>query len=298
MKIMKKLALLGLFIAVLAPSALAAIVEKPVETKKTLSVGEVTVYDFGDIKLHAYATGDNMADECYVLESGEGLVLLESTAYKEHVAAFSDYVRSLGKPLAGALLSYHPNGYKSYGTIPVYATERALASWGEGGGVKALTDSFVQALGEAVAVDLPSKEGAEIVMVADDQPLTLAGMEFKILPTSDGEDYGVEIPAIKAVYRHMMGSKVHNILPSVAYIEAEIADLKGYQAKGYQLILTSHHTPEGPEAVAEKIAYLEKVRDLALTCKTKDDFISAVKAAFPDYAGEAYLGMSADALYH
>ena len=292
---MKKFLFVCALIGALASSAMAAVSEKPVLT--TVSFGDVTVYDYGDIKLHAYRTGDNMADECYVIESNAGLVLLESTAYKDNVGAFSGYVRSLGKPLAGAFLSYHSNGYKSYPETTIFATKKALASWGEGGGVKVLTDSFVQALGTKVATDLPGEADAKIRIVEEGQMLNVAGIEFKILATSDGEDYGVEIPAIKAVYRHMMGSKVHNILPAIPYIDAEIADLKGYATKGYQLILTSHHVPEGPEAVSEKIAYLEKVKEFAASCKTKDEFIAAVKAAFPDYAGEAYLGMTAGALY-
>ena len=255
----------------------------------------VDVYPFenGSIKLHAFGTGDNMNDYCYIVETPEGLVLIESTAYKSDVEALSKYIKALDKPLAGALLSYHPNGYKSYGNVKVYATEGALKSWAEGGSVWGLTQSFIQALGDTVAADLP--DSAEIL--TEGQTLRLAGLDFVILHESDGEDYGIAIPAINAVYRHMMGSKTHNILPAVPYIEAEIAELKGYQDKGYSLILTSHHAPEGKEAVAQKIAYLEKVLDLAKSCKSRAEFIEAVKAAFPDYAGEAYLEMSAGALF-
>ncbi len=258
-----------------------------------VSVGSMNIYNFDDIKLHAYGTGDNMNDFCYVIETPEGLVLIESTAYRENVNAFNDYVKSLNKPVAGALFSYHPNGYKTYGDIKIYATETALKSWGEGGSVKALTDSFVQVSGEKVADDLPGK--AEIISEGD--TIKLAGIDFKILHESDGENYGIEIPAINTVYRHMMGSKTHNILPALPYIEAEISELKNYQDKNYSLILTSHHAPEGKQAVNEKIAYLEKVLELAKNCKDKEEFISKVKEAFPDYNGEAYLEMSAAALF-
>ena len=118
-----------------------------------------------------------------------------------------------------------------------------------------------------------------------------------ILHESDGEGYGIAIPAMNAVYRHMMGSKTHNILPAIPYIEAEIAELKGYQEKDYALILTSHNAPEGLYAVGEKIAYLEKVLELAKSCRDKDEFSAKVKEAFPDYNGEAYLGMTAGALF-
>ncbi|MBQ3646216.1 MAG: MBL fold metallo-hydrolase [Synergistaceae bacterium] len=259
-----------------------------------VSVGDVNVYNFdGGLKLHAYSTNDNMNDHCYVVETPEGLVLIESTAYKENVNALNDYIKSLGKPLTAALLSYHPNGYKTYGEVKIYATENALKSWGEGGSVNNLTKSFIQALGDKVADDLPEK--AEIV--EEGQTLNLAGIDFKILHSSDGEDYDIEIPAINTIYRHMMGAKTHNILVSVPYIEAEIADLKNYQAKNYSLILTSHNAPENQKDVAEKIAYLEKVLQLATSGKNKDEFLAGVKAAFPDYNGEAYLEMSAGALF-
>ena len=262
---------------------------------ETVKAGNMEVYNFDNIKLHAYATGDNMNDYCYLVETPEGLVLIESTAYKENVNAMAEYIKSLGqgKPLTAALLSYHPNGYKSYGDVKIYATKNALKSWAEGGSVWGLTQSFIKALGDKVAEDLP--DSAEII--EEGQTLTLAGIEFKILHESDGEDYGIEIPAINAVYRHMMGSKTHNILPAVAYIESEIAELKDYQAKNYALILTSHNAPEGKEAVSEKIAYLEKVLELAKSSQNREEFISGVKAAFPDYNGEAYLEMSAGALF-
>ena len=281
---MKKIFAASLAVMLMASACLAS----------GISVGNMSVLNFdGGIKLHSYATGDNMNDYCYVVETPEGLVLIESTAYRENVSAFAEYIRSLEKPLMGALFSYHPNGYLSYGDLIVYATENALKSWQEGGSVWNLTQSFIQVAGDKVAEDLPSGAG----IIKEGQTLKRAGLDFVILHESDGEGYGIYIPAINAVYRHMMGSKTHNILTSQAYIEAEIAELKGYQEKGYSLILTSHHAPEGKEAVAEKIAYLEKVLDLAKTSKSREDFISAVKAAFPDYGGETYIEMSAGALF-
>ena len=264
------------------------------KTEKKLTLGTVTVYDFGEVKLHAYNTGDALADEFFALESNEGLVLLESAAFKDNVEEFSGYLKSLQKPLAGQLLSYHPNGYTAY-DAPVYATEGAVRSWQKGGGVYALTDKFIQGFGaDKVAPELP--ETANIVKAGD--TLTLAGMTFRILETPDAEgNYGVEIPAINAVYRHMMGSDVHNILPAFAYIDAEIASLEECQRKGYALILTSHYAPEGQDAVAKKLDYLKKVKELARTCKAKDEFVAAAREAFPGYQGDGYLEMTAGFLF-
>mgnify|MGYP002298226571 CR=1 FL=1 len=285
---------IGLTPAVVSASMVQA--DIPAGNLHKLEIGTVTVYDFGKVKLHAYNTGDPLADEFYALESKDGLVLLESGAFKANVSEFDAYLKSLKKPLKGQLLSYHPNGYSTYDSkAPIYATEGALASWGEKGGVRALTNNFVQGFGaEKVAADLPSTA----VIVKPGETVKIAGIDFKILATSDVEgNYSVEIPAIKAVYRHMMGSNVHNILPSVDYIDAEIADMKKYQQEGYKMILTSHYVPEGQTAVAEKIKYLRKIKELVFASADKESFIKNVKEAFPDYEGVNYLEMSAGMLF-
>ena len=123
----------------------AAVSRQPLVSVQKLNHGEVTVYDYGNIRLHAYKTNDVLSDECYVVEGKGGLVLLESAAFKENVQEFDRYIKSLKKPLKGKLLSYHSNGYNTYADAPVYATEKALASWGENGGVTVLTNNFVKA---------------------------------------------------------------------------------------------------------------------------------------------------------
>ena len=253
-----------------------------------LAAGSVTVYDFDGIRLHAYASGDPLADECYALESDEGVVLLESTAFTANNEAWRAYVDTLGKPLAGAIMAYHPNGSDTEG-LDIYATENALANWGEGGNIRALTDSFTAAFGDALEASLPAE--AKIVSMGD--TLTLAGMDFII--REEGDDaFGVEIPAINSVYLHMMGSDVHNVLTSAGHIDAFIAELESFR---YALVLTGHYAPEGEEAVRTKISYLNTVKELAASSADADAFIQAMNTAFPDYSGANYLDMTAGFLF-
>ena len=162
--------ILSLGLALTAATA-AAEADMPAETTKALSVGSVTVYDFGDIKLHAYNMGDALADECYLLESDEGLVMLETGAFTDQLNAWKGYIDGLDKPLAGALLAYHPNGIEVFGDIPVYATEKALSNWGKGGSIRGLTDGFVATFGDGVAANLPTK--ANLIKTGDKVTLAL-----------------------------------------------------------------------------------------------------------------------------
>jgi hypothetical protein len=94
----------------------------------------------------------------------------------------------------------------------------------------------------------------------------------------------------------MVGSNTHNILPSVGAIDAMIAQMKNIQAKNYGLILTSHDIPRTIEVAEEKIAYLERTKAIAASSRNAEEFTQAMKAAFPNYYGENYLGMTAAAL--
>lgn len=285
---MKKFAalLMTLMMLTLAVSALA---DAPTPTSVELSAGTVDVYDFGEIKLYAYLSGDALGDVAYAIETSEGIVMIESTAFAANNEAWKACVGSLDKPVVAKLMAFHPNGSDTYLADLPYATENALANWGEGGDIRALTDSFVAIFGDAVASDHPVD--AQIVNFGD--TLNLAGIDFVIRNEGDAA-YGIEIPAINCVYIHMMGSACHNILTSIAHIDAFIAELSAFD---YDLVLTGHNAPEGKDAVAAKIAYLENVKAIAADSADAASFMEAVNAAYPEYAGANYLEMTAGYLF-
>ena len=123
----------------------------------------------------------------------------------------------------------------------------------------------------------------------------LAGVDFEVIDR--GESYDLAIPSMNVVYTHMLGKTTHSILTSAEHIEAFLQMLKEYQAAGYAMILTSHGGPEGQDAVAEKISYLNKTKEIMQQSKTADEFKANMKAAFPAYDGENYLDMTAGFLY-
>lgn len=269
-----------------------ASLKTPHITQEQLADGQVTIYDYGRIKMHAYQTKDALGDECYVFETKQGLVLLESTILKKDISAWQGYIKNLNKPVVGALMSYHPNGFADYKQAPVYATEHAVTSWQKGGGIYAIVGNLTKMFGDSADPAMPGN--AEKLSVG--KSINLAGIKFNIIDAGD-DAYSVEIPEIHAIYRHMMGSDVHNILVSKAHIATELQTMKNYQKKNYAVILTGHYVPEGQAAVAKKIAYLETLQKLADTCTTANEFISAVEKAFPDYQGKNYLQMTAGFLY-
>ena len=123
-----------------------------------------------------------------------------------------------------------------------------------------------------------------------DGKIVIAGIELQIVDKSYGFD--IILPQIKAIYTHMLGHDCHSIVAGENHAKAIIAEFKEYLAKGYDLILTSHYTPEDLKDVKTKIAYLEELTNIAKSCTNGNEFKSKVKALYHNYSGENYLDMT------
>lgn len=252
-------------------------------TTVKLSQGEVHVYEFDGLRLHAYQTGDPLADEVFVVEKAGQFVVLESPCFVDSIAALSGYLE--GKTVAGMLVSYHGAGASFLPQAPKYATANAV-DYTENGGGKALISQFSAAFGSAFDSGIHT-----ITHVVGEGPVTIGGIEFIIRPTAEAFD--VEIPQINAVYTHMLGHDCHSIVAGPSHADGMIAQLKDYIRKGCDLVLTSHYTPEDLKDAQTKIDYLEELKTIAASCGDGGAFKEEMKRRYPAYSGENYLDMTA-----
>lgn len=248
-----------------------------------LSKGEVNVYDFGEVKLHAYKTNDFIDDEVFIVEKGGKTVVIESPCFFDNCAELAEYLAPFKNE--GIFVAYHGAGASFLPDVPKYATQNAV-EYSENGGGKALIDNFTGAFGDAF-----DKSIHKITNVIGEGKITVGGIDFIITQTADAFD--VEIPGINAVYTHMLGHDCHSIIAGAAHADAVIAQLNDYINKGYGLILTSHYTPEDLKDAQTKIDYLKNLKTIAAGCKSADEFKTKVNAEYPNYSGANYLEMTA-----
>jgi len=256
----------------------------------SLKKGEVHVYDFGGVTLHAYKTNDFLSDEVFLLVKNGNAVVIESPCFTESIQEFSDYIDTLQVNVAGKLLAYHMAGATFLPDAPVYATRNADAYSHEGGG-KTLIDNFTGAFGESFNSTIHTvtnhiKEG----------PVTIAGIDMNIIPTADAFD--IEIPEINAVYIHMMGHDCHSIVAGEGHVDALVAQLDSFIKRGFALILTSHYIPEDLKDAGTKAAYLNDLKAIAKGGKDAATFKEAVRSKYPGYSGENYLDMTTGFFFH
>ena len=249
------------------------------------SKGEMHVYDFGAVKLHAYQTHDPIDDEVFLVEKAGKVVVIESPCFRDNIAELTAYLTDRGLEPAGMLVAYHGAGATFLPHVPKYATQNAVDYSAQGGG-KTLVDGFAAAFGEGFD---PSIHPVDHILT--EGPVTIGGVRFVIHPTPDAFD--VEIPEINTVYTHMLGHDCHSIVAGAGHADAMTAQLEGYIARGYTLILTSHYTPEDLKDAQTKIDYLKELKAIAAASGDRESFKAAVQARYPAYTGENYLDMTA-----
>lgn len=252
-------------------------------TSVKLEKGEMNTYDFGRVKLHAYKTNDFIDDEVFIIEKDGKAVIIESPCFFDNIQALTEYLKNVA--VEGMLVAYHGAGATFLPQVPKYATANA-AEYSQTGGGKALIENFTGAFGEVFD---PSVH--KITHVIEAGKVTIGGIDLVIKQTGDAFD--VEIPEINAVYTHMLGHDCHSIVAGAGHADAMIAELRGYIAKGYDLILTSHYTPEDLKDAQTKIDYLENLKKIAAAAGNADAFKAEVQRQYPAYSGENYLDMTA-----
>ena len=242
------------------------------------------------IRKQRYATGDALADVAYIVEGKDELIGIELPAFTASLKAWQKYIKTLGKPMHSIFICCHPAGASYIKGMNVYGTEGAQKSI-----VSGSTGATTQGLFAAFGADFHGGDDTAAITNTVSGKVQLAGVDFEVIDC--GESYDLAIPSMNVVYTHMLGKTTHSILTSAAHIEAFLQMLKEYQAAGYAMILTSHGGPEGQDAVAEKISYLNKTKEIMQQSKIADEFKANMKAAFPAYDGENYLDMTAGFLY-
>ena len=258
-------------------------------TYKTIALekGEINLYDFGQIKLHAYKTNDFMDDEVFIVENNGVAVIIESPCFYDNIAELTAYVN--GMEIAGILVAYHGAGASFLPNAAKFATQNA-ADYSQNGGGKALVENFKNTFGDVFDSSIHP-----ITHILQEGKTTIGGVDFVITQTADAFD--IAIPAINAVYTHMLGHDCHSIVAGAAHADQLIAQLKEYIRTGYDLLLTSHYTPEDLKDAQTKIAYLENLKKIAASCADAESFRAEVEKQYPAYSGKNYLDMTAGFFY-
>ena len=168
--------------------------------------------------------------------------------------------------------------------MPAYGTASSVAYNTNGGGA-GLVANFQKAFGEVFDAGL-----CPVDHVMEEGEVEIAGIRFVVKPNA--EAYDLEIPELNCVYTHMMGHDCHSIVAGCPHADGIISQLNYYIRRGFDLVLTSHYTPEDLKDAKTKVAYLTALKEIALICDSADEMRQKLQAQYPNYSGLNYLDMT------
>ena len=263
------------------------------ETNIQLEKGNVQVFDYGKVKLHAYQTKDMMNDYVLILEKGRKAVMIESPAFWDNFDELRTYLADNKLKVDAILPSYHPLGAtfidtKELADMDVYFTQHVLDYWEKGFG-SVMKAGIPKAFGDKV-----DKSFYQPTVMLEEGETKVAGIKMLISKSYDGFD--IEIPEINTVYVHILGHDTHSEILGHEHLESSIVNFKRYLDKGYSTFLSSHYAPETKADMETKVAYLEEMDKIVAKSHNADEFTTNMKAAFPDYK-EGYLPATVRAFY-
>ena len=249
-----------------------------------LDKGHVDVYTENGITLYAYQTRDLINDEVFILAKNGRGVVIELPCFHDNIRELTAFLRQEGITVEGKLVAYHAAGASFLPEVPAYGTASSVAYNTTGGGA-ALVANFHKAFGGSFDESL-----CAVDHVLEEGETEIAGIRF--LVRKNAEAYELEIPEINCVYTHMMGHDCHSIVAGCPHADGILSQLNYYLRKGFDLVLTSHYTPEDLKDARTKIAYLTDLNEIALASENADEMRAKVQAKYPHYSGQNYLDMT------
>jgi hypothetical protein len=250
-----------------------------------LQKGEILTYDFGKTKMYAYQTNDSFNDVVFILEKNKKRIVIEPPCFFENIKELEEYINSLNLTEICVIPVYHMMGASFLPNAKKYSTKRA-EKYGHLCEGKKMVDNFSKIFGEAFDNKLHS-----ITSYIKNGNIKIADIKMNIIGNSDAFD--IEIPEINALYMHMLGHDSHSIITGQEHAEIFIKQLENYARKQYKIILSAHHVPENLRDLKTKIRYLKKLKRIALSSKSSEEFKTSMNNAYPNYYGENYLDMTA-----
>ncbi|MDR2337063.1 MAG: hypothetical protein LBE20_00220 [Deltaproteobacteria bacterium] len=247
-----------------------------------LNKGEVHIYDFGEIKLHAYKTNDSLNDEIYILEKNQEALIIETPCFFENIKELELYLSLSKLQIAGILVMYRAVGASFLPDVKRYSTKNAVHYCSKGTG-RIIIDCHIRKYGEIFDSSVPV-----IHEYIDNSETVIAGIRIKILNTSP-KTFNVELPDINAVYLHLFGHHIHSVVPRKADIIYMISHLKSVLNKSYDLVLTPYYSLETLKDIQNKIEYFRCLHSIAGVAKTPEEFKRIVQKNYPNYRGKRLL---------
>jgi len=260
---------------------------------------KIVVTDFGSFKLHAYAAGDALGNMTNIIEGPNALIVVEPAAFYANIEELGNYIKSLNKPVEKVLALYHAAGFSAFDASKFVMIE-GMPEFIGSDSYQGMMGFFASTFGDTLD---KTPAPANVATVASNAQVEWDGISFQFSPGASS-DYPAASVLIGGKVYYIHFTPVTNMhmgatqLTSRDAVNAYLAELEHAKSTGATTFIGGHGGATGDVAAVDfQIGYLKKVNSLLGEEATAENFVSAMKSAYPGIAGEAELEGVAAALY-
>jgi glyoxylase-like metal-dependent hydrolase (beta-lactamase superfamily II) len=275
--------------------------------------GKLILNDRGKAKIHTFAPTP-LAATTHIIETAEGLVVIDAQQFVSGAKEVIAYVRSLNKPVRRLIISHgHPDhwlGLGEWGDVPASSIPeiRNFVNGEEGSFIYRVRKEGIPPY-RALGAELSNRRGT-IANDLREGTEKIIGLDFVFEKVINGEadvQLLIKLPELKTlIVQDLIFNNMHHFIGQNRVAADALPTFDGWIAAmrkiknenpGSDLVLVGHGLPTGPAAIDETIIYLVKAREVFRKAKDGDELHRLMGAAFPGLDGILYIDISSRYLY-
>ncbi len=261
-------------------------------------IGAMTVIPLENLRIHTYEAPEAAVFvNSHILETENGLIVVDTQFLRPHAEEFRRYADSLNKPIDRVIVTHsHPDhwfGCEYFRDAAIYALREVADQIRGGGGamIQAYAPTFGDAITETVVVpEHIIRPGTETV-----DGVTLA--YEKAEGAEAGINLVIELPESRVlIAQDLVYNRVHVFLQQ-REMDPWLAHLRRFQEKEYDVVLSGHGLPANMQVLADMAGYLGDAKSALAASNDVETLKRHLVGKYPFYRGEYILDISGRYLY-
>jgi glyoxylase-like metal-dependent hydrolase (beta-lactamase superfamily II) len=274
--------------------------------------GKLFINERGPAKIHTLMVAP-LASTVHIVETAEGLVVVDAQQFVPGAKEVIAYVRSLNKPVRRLIISHaHPDHWLGLGEWDIPASSlpeiKNAVNGEEGAFIYRVRKEGIppyRALGALLSerkgtIENELREGTEKII----------GLDFVFEKVVNGEadvQLLIKLPELKTlIVQDLMFNNMHHFIgqnrvaaDALPTFDGWIAAMRKIKSENpnTELVLVGHGPPTGPAAIDETINYVVKAKEVFRKAKDGGELRTTMEAAFPGLGGVQFIDISSRYLY-
>jgi len=262
------------------------------------AAGVMTVIPRENLRIHTYEAPETAVFvNAHILETENGLIVVDTQFLRPHAEEFRRYADSLGKPIDRVIITHsHPDhwfGCEYFRDVPIHALLQVAD--GIVGGGEAMIQGYAPIFGDAITETVTAPEH---IIRPGTETIDGVALTYEMAEGAEaGVNLVIELPESRVLLaQDLVYNRVHVFLQQKE-MGPWLAHLRRYLEEEYDFVLPGHGLPANMQALVDMVGYLETAQAALAVSNDVPTLKEHLVGKYPFYRGDYILDISGRYLY-